>query len=208
VIASESGVDVIGTPPAGKINEPYSYRFTPAGPEGTRLMPAGKLPPGLSFNYDTGVLSGTPVAPRPETFSFGIKAYYHAGEDDEWSESVTRYFQLPVEATRNYTQIGLSDTQKTFDLKVSESQTADLWCPAKHPYLINQHLTGGRIVPHGVHVETNIYWQDFQVNAAAHDKDGFQAGVKGMLVSNLSTSPGFITVTLHCTNNQDEAQRA
>lgn len=198
---------VIGAPPVAKINEPYSYQFTATGPEGTQLMPAGKLPPGLSFNYETGVLSGTPTAPRPETFTFGITAYFHSGEDDEWPETATRSFQLPYEATRNYTEIGNSTTQSVYTLNPLRTiNSQDLWCPLAQPYLIDQHLAAARILPHGVTVREGGEVR-LGVSGAAHFRDGFQAGISGLSISNPTWSQQTITITLHCTNNQDEARR-
>lgn len=212
--ANSSDVGVIGAPPPAQINEPYSYRFEASGPLGTRLMAATKLPAGFSFDESSGVLSGTPSAPRPTTLSFGITAYSHDGEADEWPIMVSEHYELPVEATRNYTEIGVSSTQVTYRIgPLSTIDHQDIWCPAKQPYLINQHLASGRIVPHGVQViERGFiegYGSNIGVSADKFVEDGFQAGVKAMSMTNGNLIvTGSVTITLHCTNNQDEAQRA
>jgi VCBS repeat-containing protein len=51
-------------PPRGNPGEPYTHTFTsPGDPDPTFAVTAGSLPPGLSLDGATGVLSGTPTAP-------------------------------------------------------------------------------------------------------------------------------------------------
>lgn len=213
-IATNSAIEIIGAPPAAKINEPYAYTFAAGGPPGTKLMAATKLPPGFTFDPATGVLAGTPSAPRPETHTFAITAYHHSGADDEWPQTATRYFQLPFESTTNYTKIGNSSTQITYRLGPLQTiNHQDIWCPAKQPYLINSHVASGRIVPHGVQVIErgfdDRFGSNIGVSADTFVKDGFQAGVKAMSMTNGNLIvTGTVTITLHCTNNQDDAQRA
>jgi hypothetical protein len=205
-------LDVIGNPPPARVNEPYSYTFTAVGPDGTRLMPASNLPPGLRFDYDTGVLSGTPTAPRPQTHEFGITAYY-SENPNEWPDEATRYFQLPYETSRNYTEIGVSDSQHKYSFEPFETKEGiNLWCPARQPYLIKQQISTGRIVPKGVQVlERGFGAGDTYavfMSSGTHEKNGFQAGIKDLHMYNShGWDRGTVTVTLHCTNNEDEAAR-
>jgi hypothetical protein len=52
-----------GNPPSALIGEPYSFQIPASGGWGsyTFAITAGSLPPGLSLNTSTGVISGTPT---------------------------------------------------------------------------------------------------------------------------------------------------
>ena len=54
-----------GNPPVGNVGTLFNFAFTATGGSGTRtwsLAPFQFLPPGLSLDPNTGVLSGTPTA--------------------------------------------------------------------------------------------------------------------------------------------------
>ena len=53
-----------GNPPNGTIGQPYSHTFpvTSGAPPFTFSIIAGSLPPGLTLNASTGVVSGIPTA--------------------------------------------------------------------------------------------------------------------------------------------------
>jgi hypothetical protein len=58
-------------PPDAQVGKPYSFAFTATGfPLPTFHLSSGSLPPGLSLDEQTGVLSGTPV--QLGTYNFGF----------------------------------------------------------------------------------------------------------------------------------------
>ncbi len=60
-------------PPTGNVGAAYSYTFAASGnPAPTFSVASGSLPPGLTLNSTTGVLSGVPSASGP--FTFKVKA--------------------------------------------------------------------------------------------------------------------------------------
>jgi large repetitive protein len=63
---------VIGSPPGGQVNSPYTFTFTtnPTAPASFSLL-SGTLPPGLGLT-SAGVVSGTPTAPG--TYNFSLQA--------------------------------------------------------------------------------------------------------------------------------------
>jgi hypothetical protein len=76
-------------------------------------------------------------------------------------------------------------------------------------------INPGRIVPHGVHVAQRsldpAYSPKINVSADTHVKDGYQAGVKAMSMTNGSGNvegAATATITLHCTNDSHSAQPA
>ena len=66
-------VFVIPAPPAtGQVGVPYSFTFNATGTGGTppfSFSYTGNLPPGVTLNGNTGVLSGTPTTAGAYTFS-------------------------------------------------------------------------------------------------------------------------------------------
>ena len=69
--AQSAPVFTASTPPAAAtVGAPYSYTFAATGnPAPTFRVNSGALPAGLSLNTTTGVLSGTPTAAGPATFT-------------------------------------------------------------------------------------------------------------------------------------------
>lgn len=62
-----------GSPPSGQVGVPYTHTFPTTGVTGTPTFSivAGSLPPGLTLNTLTGVVSGSPTTPG--TFSFTVR---------------------------------------------------------------------------------------------------------------------------------------
>lgn len=89
-----------------------------------------------------------------------------------------------------------------------ESELVDLQCPDSHPYLINERLAA-RAVPYGVSVDEDPAGGMF-VTATASERDGYQSGVRDMLITNLDFTNllgnRWAKVTLHCTADTSEAQ--
>jgi sugar lactone lactonase YvrE len=60
------------TPPTGTLGQAYTYTYTASTPPGEGapffIVQGGSLPPGLSLNPLTGILSGTPTTPGTYTF--------------------------------------------------------------------------------------------------------------------------------------------
>jgi len=73
-----------GPPPGGTVNAPYSFTVTATGVPAPTFSVVGTLPPGLSLNPTTGVISGTPTTQG--TSSFTITA---TNSLDDWSEEYT-----------------------------------------------------------------------------------------------------------------------
>lgn len=87
------------SPPGGTLNVPYSHTFaTSGGQEPYTFSDAGGLPPGLSLDPDTGVLSGTPTASG--SFNFGIYVV------DSNSAIDSRAYSITVAEVSNVCQIG------------------------------------------------------------------------------------------------------
>ncbi|MDP2402196.1 MAG: putative Ig domain-containing protein, partial [Actinomycetota bacterium] len=82
------------TVPGGVVNEPYSQTFEATG--GIKpyswSVSSGSLPPGLSLNATTGVLSGTPTTSSSFNFSVSVSDADSSSAQKEYSVSVT----LPV----------------------------------------------------------------------------------------------------------------
>ncbi|MFD6754808.1 putative Ig domain-containing protein [Micromonospora gifhornensis] len=72
VVAEAATAFTSGNPPAGRVGQPYSFRFTATGDENiTFALAAGTLPTGLTLATD-GRLSGTPSSAG--TFDFMVRA--------------------------------------------------------------------------------------------------------------------------------------
>lgn len=79
--------------PDGEVDEPYSVTLLPNGPADVPQWTiwAGALPPGLSLNIDSGVISGTPT--EGGDFSFTVLLTKNGGG------SCTKEFQISIEST-------------------------------------------------------------------------------------------------------------
>lgn len=64
-----------GSPPTATVGIPYSHTFPVSGgtPPYTFAITSGSLPPGLTLDTSTGVVSGTPSGPAAGTYSFTIQ---------------------------------------------------------------------------------------------------------------------------------------
>jgi hypothetical protein len=69
-----------GAPPNGTVGVAYSHTFTASGnPTPTFVLAGGILPPGLTLNSTTGVLSGTPTAAGTFLATAGAQNYGGTG---------------------------------------------------------------------------------------------------------------------------------
>jgi hypothetical protein len=77
-------------PPGGEVNTPYSDQLTMTGGTSPIVwsVSAGTLPPGVTLNASTGLLSGTPTTAG--TYQFTVQVTDHAGLTD------TRAVTLPI----------------------------------------------------------------------------------------------------------------
>ncbi len=80
-------------------------------------------------------------------------------------------------------------------------------CPADYPWLVDQNLSPGRIVPPGVRV---LEPGGIGVTIGAHtrDTDSRANGWRSGSATNWSPSPQILTVSAVCTNNRAESYRA
>ncbi len=104
-IPSEIKIDTMGPLPGGTVGTPYTTTIvSSAGLPPVTWSSAGNVPPGLSLNSFTGVLSGTPTKAGQYTFDVTVS--------DPTEASATRTFQitvvLPPLPPVTYTQVGTS----------------------------------------------------------------------------------------------------
>jgi large repetitive protein len=87
-----SGLTITNAPtlPGGEVNAPYSQTLTAAGgtPPYTWSITTGSQPNGVTLNASTGVLSGTPQASGPFTFTVKVT--------DNASVTATQQFSLTI----------------------------------------------------------------------------------------------------------------
>jgi hypothetical protein len=81
-----------GTPKVGAVGQPYSYPITAAGtPSAEFSLASGALPPGLTLNPTTGLISGTPTTIG--SYAFVIRARNSA------ASTSTKRFTITVSQT-------------------------------------------------------------------------------------------------------------
>ena len=87
--ASTSPQFVNDAPPSNAtVGTPYSYTFTASGsPAPTYTVSSGALPPGLSLQNQTGVLSGTPTTVG--TYNFQVQAANTSGGEPDITPTIT-----------------------------------------------------------------------------------------------------------------------
>lgn len=81
--------------PGGQVGVAYTRTFTVSngiGPTVGFAVSAGALPPGLSLNGKTGVLSGTPAVASQATYNFTLRG------SDEAGNSGTAAYSLVIAA--------------------------------------------------------------------------------------------------------------
>jgi hypothetical protein len=84
------------TPRVGSVGRAYTWRLPVSGASVTKIFTAsGTIPPGLSLDEDTGVLSGTPLAPG----SFRAKFWVLGDAGTQISKSYRIKIQGPARAT-------------------------------------------------------------------------------------------------------------
>jgi serine protease len=85
-----------GPPSMMRAEVPYSFTFTASGSPASTFSISGTLPPGLSLNSATGVLSGTPTSGG--TYVLTITASNGVGADAEYQFTLApgSYVYLPT----------------------------------------------------------------------------------------------------------------
>ncbi len=84
------------TLPGDAVGSAYSYTFAATGgtaPYGGWTVSAGSLPPGLTLNASTGVISGTPTSAGEGPFNFSVTVTDHAGD-----VSAAQSFSIAIQA--------------------------------------------------------------------------------------------------------------
>lgn len=83
-------IAVSGSPPEGFVNEPYSYQLSAIGGQASYQWShvSGELPPGLTLNQASGVISGSPGVAGDYTFTVQVTA-----DDGNWNH---RQFSIQV----------------------------------------------------------------------------------------------------------------
>ncbi|MEU8035307.1 putative Ig domain-containing protein [Streptosporangium sp. NPDC049078] len=97
VVVAAAPVLTFAAPPSGAVSIPYSIPLTVTGGTAPYVwsVTAGSLPPGLTLNASTGLLSGTPTAGG--SYSFSVKVV------DALGQSSTRTVSLTVAALPTFT---------------------------------------------------------------------------------------------------------
>ena len=93
------------TLPTGEVSASYSTSLAATGgvpPYGTWTVSAGSLPPGLTLNAGTGVISGTPTNAAGSPFAFSVTAKDNAGHT-----SAAQVFSVTVNAGPSVTAAAL-----------------------------------------------------------------------------------------------------
>jgi hypothetical protein len=131
-----------GAPPVGVVGAPYTFTFTASGnPASTWSLLSGTLPPGLTLNSVSGVLSGTPTAPG--TFSATVQATNSVGTAPapvsitiNLPQANVEIFNTGVNASGGLLALGSVDPH--YQLTVS----ADANMPGPAAYVANPIPTG------------------------------------------------------------------
>ncbi|WP_433372608.1 putative Ig domain-containing protein [Streptosporangium sp. CA-115845] len=109
LVVAAAPVLTFAAPPNGEVSIPYSVPLTVTGGTAPYVwsVSAGSLPPGLTLNTSTGLLSGTPTAGG--AYSFSVKVL------DAMNQSSTRTVSLTIAALPTFTfttppagQVGVS----------------------------------------------------------------------------------------------------
>lgn len=110
--------------------------------------------------------------------------------------------------------VSAADTDKTADISVSRSWDLPAFhssfdermsCPDDHPYLVNEWMAPGRILPRGVTVSEP---GSVGVSGSAAGTTLHAMGVQSLSLSNWNpASSATAVVSLHCTNDETRAAR-
>ncbi len=99
-------LDILPTTlPAAEVGSYYSEFLTAEGADGPYTWSAMGLPPGISLDYSTGVLSGTPTTAGAYNITVNVKG-------SDWSDG-TRDYTLTVYPTLTFNPTGLPTTRLT-----------------------------------------------------------------------------------------------
>ncbi|MEK7404124.1 MAG: putative Ig domain-containing protein, partial [Acidobacteriota bacterium] len=134
---------ISGALPYGNANTAYSASLVITGATGTltySLKPGHVLPPGLSLNTATGVISGTVTAGTAGTYIFEITA-----TDSGTGGTVTRTFWMPIYPQDMTPPLYIGTPSDLGVRSIGEVQTALIAGGGTGPYLWS--LTGGSLPP-------------------------------------------------------------
>ena len=190
--------------PIATVGTPYSAMIEISSQEGGRLAAVEfeNLPDGITHTGEAMSEKLTGIPKIAGTYDVQLIAYWVAWDGSGEFTTQDDFTLQVAEAPRrtvveHYTLLWFLESESGINKH----------CPDSHPYLINQKLAA-RVVPHGVSVEEDPAG-GMLVTASAHERNGYQSGVRDMIITNFDfTNAGnrWARVTLNCTNDASEAQ--
>ena len=119
VVAKAAAAFTSGDPPAGTVDQPYSFRFTADGDSDIAFaLAAGALPGGLTLDKE-GLLSGTPGSVG--TFTFTVQA---KGRSTSATSEVSLIVAAPAPGTPTATPTGPTATPTASDPAATPSESS------------------------------------------------------------------------------------